>query len=337
MNKKNDIYLLAIESSCDDTAASIIKNGEILSNIIVKQDDHAAYGGVVPELASRVHQQHISIAVDQALQKALVEKNQLNGIAFTRGPGLLGSLLVGVNFAKAMALALELPIIEVHHMHAHILAHFAEEPKPLFPFICLTVSGGHTQLVKVESPYSMKILGQTIDDAAGEAFDKTGKLLGLPYPAGPEIDKSAKLGKPIYNFPIPKVDQLDFSFSGLKTAILYFVQREMKKDSNFVKNHLNDICASVQNTIVEILLLKLEKAALQENINQVAIAGGVSANSELRGRFSELCSKNNWVGFVPVFQYCTDNAAMIAVAAYYKYLKNDFAQQDITPNPRLQF
>ncbi len=337
MKKKNDIYLLAIESSCDDTAASIIKNGEILSNIIVKQDDHAAYGGVVPELASRVHQQHISIAVDKAMIEAKVLKKQLNAIAFTRGPGLLGSLLVGVNFAKAMALALDIPIIEVHHMHAHILAHFAEEPKPSFPFICLTVSGGHTQLVKVISPYTMELLGQTIDDAAGEAFDKTGKLLGLPYPAGPQIDKRAKLGKAIYEFPIPKIDKLDFSFSGLKTAILYFVQRSVKKDPNFVKEHINDICASVQNTIVEILLLKLEKAALQENVNQIAIAGGVSANSELRTRFLELCNKNQWTGFVPAFQYCTDNAAMIAVAAHYKYLESDFATQDITPDPRLKF
>lgn len=328
---------MAIESSCDDTSAAVIVDGKVVSNVTAQQIVHAEYGGVVPELASRKHQKNILPVVDKALFEAQIKKQDLDAIAFTRGPGLLGSLIVGVTFAKAMAIALDIPIIEVHHMHAHILAHFIEPPYPKLPFLCLTVSGGHTQIVKVNSPLDMRVLGTTIDDAAGEAFDKTGKMLGLPYPAGPIIDKYAQKGQPIFDFPEPQVPGLDFSFSGLKTSILYFIRDEMKKNDAFLENEINNICASVQHRIVSILLSKLEKAAIQEKIDHIAIAGGVSANSALRSSLTDMCERNNWKSFIPSFQYCTDNAGMIAIAASFKYQIKEFVDQDISPAPRLAF
>jgi len=329
------VIILAVESSCDDTSAAVIKDGVILSNVTAGQEVHKDYGGVVPEVASRAHQINIVPTVDQALKQAGVKRTELSAIAFTRGPGLIGSLHVGVCFSKAMALSLGIPIIEVHHLRAHVLAHFAEDPKPDFPFLCLTVSGGHTQIVKVSDPYTLKVLGSTIDDAAGEAFDKTGKLLGLDYPAGPLVDKLAQAGEPLYEFTEPKVDGLDFSFSGLKTSILYFLRNKLKENPDFVKENMNHICRSVQDRIVSILLNKLETAALETGINQVAIAGGVSANSGLRKAFQENGEKRGWKTYVPDFQYCTDNAGMIAVAGYFKYLKGDFTEQDVVATPRL--
>lgn len=331
------ITILAIESSCDDTSASVIVDGHIVSNRIANQSVHELYGGVVPELASRKHMQNIVPVVDAALKDAQIDKYDLDAIAFTRGPGLLGSLIVGVSFAKAFAQSLGIPLIEVHHMHAHILAHFAEDPMPEFPFLCLTVSGGHTQIVKVDDPYTMTILGETIDDAAGEAFDKTGKILGLPYPAGPIIDRLAKEGNEIYTFTEPKVDGYNFSFSGLKTSILHFLQREMKKDDQFINNNMKDICASVQSRIISILLHKLEAAALATSITHIAIAGGVSANSGLRSALENMCEKHGWTSYIPAFEYCTDNAGMVAVAAQFKYQKGVFAQQDVTPLARMPF
>lgn len=330
-------YLLAIESSCDDTSAAVIASGNVLSNIIATQKTHKAYGGVVPELASREHIQQIIPVVDAALKEANITVKDLKAIAVTRGPGLLGSLIVGVTFAKSLAQGLNIPLIEVQHMHAHILANFAEDPKPSFPFICLTVSGGHTQLVKVENYTKMEILGQTIDDAAGEAFDKSGKMLGLPYPAGPEIDKLAKLGEPIFEFSESKVKALDFSFSGFKTSVLYFLQKKVKEDPDFIKKELNNLCASIQKTICTTLINKLEKAAAQENISQLALAGGVSANSELRTQFKALCETNGYEGFVPHIKYCTDNAGMIGMAGWYKYLEKDFSDLGMTPEPRMAF
>lgn len=330
--------ILGIESSCDETSASICADGVILSNVIANQTIHEAYGGVVPELASRVHQQNIVPAVQQAISKAGIDKNDIDAVAFTRGPGLLGSLLVGVSFAKAFALAKGIPLIEVNHMQAHVLAHFIDNPKPAFPFLCLTVSGGHTQIVLVKDHFDMEVIGQTNDDAAGEALDKTSKILGLPYPGGPLIDKNARLGNPdAYKFPEPQIPGLDFSFSGLKTAILYFIRDNVAINQNFVAENINDICASVEKRIVTILLNKLKKAALQYGIKDIALAGGVSANTGLRQGLTQLGEEMGWNTFIPQFQYCTDNAAMIAIAGYYKFLKGDFTGQDVAPLARMTF
>ena len=330
--------ILGIESSCDETSAAVCVDGEMRSNVIANQTIHEAYGGVVPELASRVHQQNIVPAVQQALSRANIRKEQVDAVAFTRGPGLLGSLLVGVSFAKAFALARHIPLIEVNHMQAHVLAHFIDDPKPAFPFLCLTVSGGHTQIVLVRDYFDMQVVGQTTDDAAGEALDKTSKILGLPYPGGPLIDKHARLGDPkAFPFPEPQIPGLDFSFSGLKTAILYFIRDHVALDPDFVRNNIDDICASVEHRIVTILLNKLKKAALQFNIKDIALAGGVSANTGLRQGLTELGQQLGWNTFIPQFQYCTDNAAMIAIAGYYKYLNGDFVGQEIAPLARMPF
>ena len=330
-------YLLAIESSCDDTSVAVLWEDKILSNIVITQTDHVAYGGVVPEVASRQHHINISIAIEKALKEARVSKKDLNAIAVTKGPGLLGSLLVGVSFAKGLALGLDLPLIGVHHMHAHILAHFIDDPKPEFPFICLTVSGGHTQLVMVKDPLNMEVLGQTIDDAAGEAFDKAGKMLGLPYPAGPIIDKLTKDGDPKFPFSIAQIPGYDFSFSGFKTSVLYFLQKELDKNPEFINENLHDICASVQHTIIKTLEKKLLKVLKDTGIKSVAIAGGVAANSGLRKRLEELSQKYNFKVFIPQLQYCTDNAAMIGIAAYFKYKAQIFEGQDLVPDPRMPF
>jgi len=327
--------ILAIESSCDDTSAAICRDGKILSNVVSAQVIHEKYGGVVPELASRAHEQLIVPVVASALEKAAVNKTELDAIAFTLGPGLLGSLLVGVSFGKAMALGLGLPIITVHHMKAHVLAHLIDDPKPSFPFLCLTVSGGHTQIVLVEAPLKMKVLGHTIDDAAGEAFDKTAKMFGLPYPGGPQLDKLAREGNPkAFAFAKPKVPGLNYSFSGLKTSVLYFIQKQQKENPNFIKENLNDLCASVQETIVAVLMKNLELAAKQTGIKQLAIAGGVSANSELRKQFQKRGEQLGWETYIPQFQYCTDNAGMIAITAYHQYLAKDFAHQGVSPKAR---
>lgn len=333
----SSVNILAIESSCDDTGAAVIADGKVLSNIIATQKVHEQYGGVVPELASRQHQQHIVPVVDAAIKKAGISPESLSAIAFTRGPGLMGSLIVGVSFAKALALALDIPLIDVHHMHAHVMAHFAEDPKPEFPFLCLTISGGHTQIILVRDHLDMEILGETIDDAAGEAFDKTGKMLGLPYPAGPAIDKLARKGSAIIPFPLPVVEGLNFSFSGLKTSVLYFLQKQMAENPLYIQDNIQDICASVQNTIVSILLQKVKKACEMTGIKIIAIAGGVSANSEIRSRFTEAAAANEWQLFIPAFEFCTDNAAMIGISAYYKYKAGIFADQSIAPAARLDF
>jgi N6-L-threonylcarbamoyladenine synthase len=336
-----DIIILGIESSCDDTSAAVIKNGRILSNIVAGQKVHEQFGGVVPELASRAHQQNIIPVVHEAIKAAGISKEELDGIAFTRGPGLLGSLLVGVSFAKSFGMALGKPIIEVNHMQGHVLAHFIDEEeseKPSFPFICLTVSGGHTQIVLVKDHFEMVIVGQTIDDAAGEAFDKAAKLMSLPYPGGPLIDKHAKDGDPKkFPFPISNVGEFDFSFSGLKTSLLYFLKRELAKDEKFIENNLADICASYQHTIIKSLFKKLIRACAQYNVNEVAIAGGVSANSLLRSELKRIGQQEKWKTYIPKFEYCTDNAAMIAIAGHYKFLKSDFTTQDVVPNARLKF
>lgn len=330
--------ILAIESSCDETSVAICNNGKITANVIANQTIHENYGGVIPELASRVHQQNIVPAVQQALAIAKVNKNELNAVAFTRGPGLLGALLVGVSFAKSFALALNLPLIAVNHMQAHILAHFIDEPKPKFPFLCLTVSGGHTQIVLVKDYFYMEIIGETLDDAAGEAFDKTAKILNLPYPGGPLIDKNAKEGNPLaFKFPVPQIQGLDYSFSGFKTAILYFIKDKQKENSLFVEENLADICASVQHSIVNILLNKLKKAAKEHNITEIAIAGGVSANSGLRNALLDMRESAGWNVYIPAFEYCTDNAAMIAIAGYHKFLAKEFVGQDISPMARMKF
>ncbi|QHT71386.1 tRNA (adenosine(37)-N6)-threonylcarbamoyltransferase complex transferase subunit TsaD [Rhodocytophaga rosea] len=330
--------LLAIESSCDETSAAVLANGKIQSNTIATQTVHHKYGGVVPELASRAHQQHIIPVVTQALAEANITKNQLDAVAFTRGPGLLGALLVGASFAKSLALGLNIPIIAVNHMQAHILAHFIDDPKPSFPFLCLTVSGGHTQIVRVDDYLKMEIIGETQDDAVGEAFDKTAKLLNLPYPGGPLIDKYAQAGNP-KAFVFPQVDMpgLSYSFSGIKTAFLYFLRDQTAKDAAFVDNNLSDICASIQYTLVKILLKKLIKAAKETGIRDIAIAGGVSANSELRKQIMLEGADRNWRVYIPKFEYCTDNAAMIAMAAYYKAMAGEFSSQDISPMPRMDF
>lgn len=328
--------ILAIESSCDDTGASICVNGKMVSNITAGQKIHEKYGGVVPELASRAHELHIIPLVDAAIKEAGIGKKDLDAIAVTKGPGLMGSLLVGVSFAKSLAQALGIPIIGVHHMQAHILAHFIEEPTPDFPFLCLTVSGGHTQIVQVSSPFDFKIIGETIDDAAGEAFDKIAKIMGLPYPGGPLIDKNAILGNPhAYEFPFPLREGLNFSFSGLKTAVLYFIQKKVKENPSFIEENLNDLCASVQYRINSILIEKLENAAISLKINQVGIAGGVSANSGLRKMINELGEKNNWKTFVPRFEYCTDNAAMIAIAGHYNFIAGKLDDLKMIPSPRI--
>lgn len=329
-----NITILAIESSCDDTSAAVIRDGEVLSNCVANQEAHRQYGGVVPEVASRAHQANIIPVVDLALRKAGIRKEDVQAVAFTRGPGLLGSLLVGTSFAKAFALSRDLPLIEVNHMQAHVLAHFAEDPRPAFPFLCLTVSGGHTQIVLVRDFLDMEVIGETLDDAAGEAFDKSGKLLGLGYPAGPLIDRHAREGQPRFPFPEPSVEGLDFSFSGLKTSILYFLKKEMAADPDFIRKNLNDICASIQATIIAILLKKLRKAARQTGISEIAIAGGVSANSGLRAALEKTGRKEGWRTYIPAFQYCTDNAGMIGVAGYYKYLKGEFCGQDAEPYAR---
>ncbi len=330
----NTMYILAIESSCDDTAAAIIHDGRPLSNCVANQEIHRLYGGVVPEVASRAHQNNIVPVVKAAIDKAGITIADINAVAFTRGPGLLGSLLVGTSFAKAFALARQLPLIEVDHMTAHVMAHFAEDPHPAFPFLCLTVSGGHTQIIRVDGPLNMTILGQTLDDAAGEAFDKAGKMLGLEYPAGPHIDRLAQQGTPRFPFPEPAIEDLGFSFSGLKTSILYFLKKEVAANPDFIEQNLADICASIQHTIVTILLKKLKKAAKKTGIKRLAIAGGVSANSGLREGLQALCAKEGWEYFIPKFEYCTDNAAMIGVTAYYKYLAGDFCGQDVAPYVR---
>jgi N6-L-threonylcarbamoyladenine synthase len=345
------ITILAIESSCDETSASVCRDGVILSNVIATQSVHEQYGGVVPELASRAHMQNIVPVVDEALKKAGVEKTELSAVAFTQAPGLIGSLLVGAQFAKSLSLALDIPLIAVHHMQAHVLANLIPEEKPSFPFLCLTVSGGHTQIVLCESATQMKVLGETIDDAAGEAFDKTAKLLGLPYPGGPLVDKYAQLGNPDrFKFPEPQIPDLNFSFSGLKTSILYFLRNAgtslvykeeflatEEEQKQFVANNLNDICASVQQRIVSILLNKLKKASLQTGIKQICLAGGVSANSGLRKAFTEMGVKHHLKTFIPSFEYCTDNAGMIAITAYHKFLANDFASLSVQPSARAEW
>ena len=326
------ITILAIESSCDETSASVCVDGKILSNYIANQTVHEKYGGVVPELASRAHLQNIVPVIDAALKTANCKLETLDAIAFTQAPGLIGSLLVGAQFAKSLALALDKPLIAVHHMQAHVLANLIGSEKPAFPFLCLTVSGGHTQIVLAAAPLDLKVIGESIDDAAGEAFDKTAKLLGLPYPGGPLIDKYAAQGDPLkFKFAEPQIPDLNFSFSGLKTSVLYFLQ---KQEPGFIEQNLNDLCASIQYTIVNILIKKLKKAVQQTGVTQVCIAGGVSANSGLRKALKEAGEKHGWKIFIPAFEYCTDNAAMIAITAYYKYLAGDFSELDVSPSAR---
>ena len=339
--QNSEVFILAIESSCDDTAAAVLHNDKVLSNVVANQLIHNQYGGVVPELASRAHQQNIVPVIDAALRKANVQKEQLTAIAFTQGPGLMGSLLVGSSFSKSLSLALKIPLIAVNHMHAHILAHFIDEEgfdKPEFPFLALTISGGHTQIVKVNGFFDMEIIGETTDDAVGEAFDKSAKILGLPYPGGPLIDKYAKEGNPkAFAFTKPKVPGLDFSFSGLKTAILYFIQKKKLENPNFIEKNLNDICASIQYTIIEILMDKLKLAVKETGIKQIAIGGGVSANSGIRTRLKESESKYGWKTFVPKFEYTTDNAAMIGIVGYQKYLSSRFETSAVVSKARIQF
>lgn len=332
------VTILAIESSCDETSAAVCVDGKILSNFIATQAVHEQYGGVVPELASRAHMQHIVPVVDRALKEAGRQLSDLDAIAFTQAPGLIGSLLVGAQFAKSLSLALGKPLIAVHHMQAHVLANLIEDPKPNFPFLCLTVSGGHTQIVRCESPQQLTIIGETIDDAAGEAFDKSAKLLGLPYPGGPLIDKYAKTGNPNrFKFPEPQIPGLDFSFSGLKTAILYFLQENTKANPSFVEENLADICASIQHRIISILMNKVKKASTETGIKDVCIAGGVSANSGLRTALKETGEKQKWNTFIPAFQYCTDNAGMIAITAYYKFLAGESNALSTSPSAKAEW
>jgi N6-L-threonylcarbamoyladenine synthase len=329
---QKDILILAIESSCDDTAAAIIYNGKILANKVASQSIHELYGGVVPELASRAHQQNIVPVVEIAFKEANVSINDLSAIAFTKGPGLIGSLMVGCSFSKSLALSLNIPLIGIHHMEAHVLAHFIDEPKPSFPFLCLTVSGGHTQIVKMNDYFSFEILGKTIDDAAGEAFDKAAKILGLPYPGGPLVDKYAQNGNPDkFKFPQPQIPELGFSFSGLKTSFLYFIQKQEKDNPKFIEENLADLCASIQKSIILHLMKKIIKASVQTEIKEIALAGGVSANSGLRKALLEEGARNNWRTYIPAFEYCTDNAAMVAMAAHFKYILNEF--EPITAAP----
>ncbi len=336
--------ILAIESSCDETSAALITHGKVLNNIIASQADHVKYGGVVPELASRAHQRNIVVVVDEAMRKAGIKNEDLDAVAVTMGPGLMGSLLVGVSFAKGLAVSLNIPLLEVNHMHAHVLSHFIfddhlkENALPEFPFLCLTVSGGHTQLVVVRDFLDMEIIGETQDDAAGEAFDKAAKIMGLPYPGGPLVDRYAQEGDASrFKFPDTEMPGLDFSFSGIKTAFLYFIRDGKEKDSHFVEHNLNDICASIQHKIVDMLLSRLEKACRQTGIKNVAIAGGVSANSGLRKELKKRGEKLRWQMHIPDFQYCTDNAAMIAMVAHIKYRNGDFAAPDCAPVANLRF
>lgn len=345
------ISILAIESSCDETSAAVCRDGVILSNIIASQAIHEKYGGVVPELASRAHMQNIVPVVDEAIKKAGVNLDEIDAIAFTQAPGLIGALLVGAQFAKSLSLALNKPLVAVHHMQAHVLANLIADDKPAFPFLCLTVSGGHTQIVLCESPTNMKVIGETIDDAAGEAFDKSAKLLGLPYPGGPLIDKYAANGNPLrFQFPEPQIPGLNFSFSGLKTSILYFLQNagtsnifkeEFKateeERKKFIDENLHDICASIQHRIISILINKLKKASKETGVKNICIAGGVSANSGLRKTLKETGDKHGWKTFIPAFEYCTDNAGMIAITAYYKYLAKDFAAMNTVPSARAEW
>lgn len=339
--KEKSIIILGIESSCDDTSAAIIKDTTILSNVVAGQEIHNQYGGVVPELASRAHQQNIIPVVDAAIKKAGINLNEIDAVAFTKGPGLLGSLVVGTSFAKAFALAKNIPLIDVNHMHGHVLAHFITNQSnntPKFPFLCLTISGGHTQIVLVKDHLDMEVIGTTIDDAAGEAFDKTAKLLGFPYPGGPLIDKYAKEGNPsAFEFSKPQIQGYNYSFSGLKTSILYFLQQKEKEQPGFVQQNLNDICASVQHTIIEILFKKLFKASKDLKINQIAIAGGVSANSGVRSKLIELGKKFQWETYIPEFQYCTDNAGMIAITGHFMYKKELFTDQSVSAGARIPF
>ncbi len=339
--KPNNVFILAIESSCDDTAAAILHNDKVLSNVVANQKIHELYGGVVPELASRAHQQNIVPVVEMALQKAGINKNQLSAIAFTQGPGLMGSLLVGTSFAKSMAMALQIPLLAVNHLHAHILAHFIDEQgydKPTFPFLALTISGGHTQIVKVKSFFEMEIIGETTDDAVGEAFDKSAKIMGLPYPGGPLIDKFAKDGNPkAFQFTKPKVPGLNFSFSGLKTQILYFIQKNVVINSNFIEENKADICASIQNIIIEILMEKLKIAVAETGITQIAIGGGVSANSGIRKTLKDSEEKLGWKTFIPKFEYTTDNAAMIGIVGYQKFINNHFTDANVISKARIEF
>lgn len=324
--------LLAIESSCDDTAVAVFRNHTMVSNIVATQKIHEEYGGVIPEMASRAHMQHLIPAVTLALKEAACNLEDLDAVAYTQAPGLMGSLLVGAGFAKSLAQGLEIPSIPIHHLQAHILAHFIEEPKPQFPFLCLTVSGGHTQLVLCEDYLEMKVLGTTIDDAAGEAFDKIAKMLGFPYPGGPYIDRYAIDGDPkAFEFPIANVPELNYSFSGIKTSVMYFLQKQVKENPDFITQNLNDLCASIQYTIIQTLFKKLDKAVLQYKVSQVGIAGGVSANSGLRRAFQQWGEKKGIQTYIPEFQYCTDNAAMIAQTAYYKYLNKDFGELTTVP------
>jgi N6-L-threonylcarbamoyladenine synthase len=338
-----NITILGIESSCDDTSASIIRNGFLLSNVIANQEVHKIYGGVVPELASRAHQQNIIPVVDNAIKSAGIDKSEISAIAFTRGPGLMGSLLVGSSFAKGFALFNQIPLIEVNHLQAHILSHFIKVPdgenrQPAFPFLCLLVSGGHTQIILVKDYFNMEIIGQTIDDAAGEAFDKSAKNLGLAYPGGPLVDKHAKDGNPFaFSFSKPKISGLNYSYSGLKTSVLYFLRDQLVQDPDFIRKNLDDLCASIQFTIIDILLNKLKKAIKQTGVKDVAIAGGVSANSGLRNSMLELAQKMNLNVFIPAFKFTTDNAAMIAITGYFKYLNKDFIGHDVAPLARMPF
>lgn len=336
--RQKEIIILGIESSCDDTSAAILKNNTILSNLIARQDIHESYGGVVPELASRAHQQNIIPVVDAAIKKAGISKNDIDAIAFTRGPGLMGSLVVGTSFSKAFAMAMNIPMIDVNHMIGHVLAHFIDEEgkeKPKFPFLCLTVSGGHTQIVLVEDHLKMKVIGTTIDDAAGEAFDKAAKMLGFPYPGGPMIDKHARAGNPNkFEFSKASISNYDYSFSGLKTSILYFLQKQLKINEHFISENLDDLCASIQNAIIDSLLKKLQKAAKELNITEIAIAGGVSANSGLRAALIKLSGEKKWSVYFPKFEYCTDNAAMIAITGKYMFEKGLFANQSIAATAR---
>jgi N6-L-threonylcarbamoyladenine synthase len=332
------VNILALESSCDETSASIVQDGKVLSNTILSQSIHEIYGGVVPELASRAHQQHIISVVKKALKDSNVSLNDINAIAFTRGPGLLGALLVGLSFAKGLSIARDIPLIEVNHMQAHILAHFIEDPKPKFTFLCLTISGGHTQLVLVKNYLDMKIIGETHDDAVGEAFDKIAKMLGFPYPGGHLIDKQAKSGDPLkFKFPITVMPGYDYSFSGIKTAVLYFLRDQLKIDKSFIENSLDDLCASIQHTLIEMLFEKLILSAQNENITEIAIAGGVAANSQIRARMEALSDQFKWNTYIPRLEYCTDNAAMIGIVGYYKYMNRDFSDLTVSPDARLKF
>ncbi len=338
--QNNSVTILAIESSCDDTAVAVLRDGKILANIVATQQIHVKYGGVVPELASRAHQQNIVPVLNEALNKANIDLNHIDAIAYTQGPGLLGSLLVGASFAKGLSLATNKPLINVHHMQGHILSHFIDSGKsiPAFPFLCLTVSGGHTQIVLLKDYFDMTIIGQSLDDAAGEAFDKTAKILGLPYPGGPLIDKYAKAGNPLkFNFPTPKIAAYDFSFSGLKTAFLNLINKEQQKDPHFIEQNLADLCASIQFRIVKILIDKFEKAAQEYQVKHIGLAGGVAANSALRKAFETVAQKNNIQAHIPPFEYCTDNAAMIAMVGYLKFKMNKFGNQTQVANARMEF